>query len=184
MTELETRRMRLRCWVEDDLDALATILSDPEVMRYIDDGSPCSREGAARWLEKIRLRWEMDGFDVWAAVLKETGGLVGWIGLAVSDELSERTPTTEVGWLLDRRYRGRGLATEGGAASLTHAFGTLGLDRVVSLCHPSNTASMRVMHALGMRPEPDAVDPRRGSRLVVYAMTAEDWRGQEGVSNP
>lgn len=183
MDELETERLKLRAWIEDDIEPLARILADPQVMRFIGDGHPCSREEGVVWWEKIRRRWEEDGFDVWAAVLKQTDGLVGWIGLAVSDWLPELMSATEVGWLLDRRYWGRGLATEGGAASLAYAFGTLDVERVVSICHSANTASERVMQRLGMRREGDSIHPKFGTPLLIYALGRKEWISNRGVNN-
>ena len=65
---------------------------------------------------------------------------------------------------------GRGLATEGGRAALEHAFGPLGLDRVISIIDPGNAASLRVAEKLGLRPWRDEIIPRTGRPARVYAL--------------
>jgi RimJ/RimL family protein N-acetyltransferase len=82
----------------------------------------------------------------------------------------------EVGWALDPAVWGRGYATEGGAAALAHAFGELGVDRVVSIVHPENAASIAVMERLGIRPWRTVWWPEGGIDLDVRAIKSEEWR--------
>lgn len=58
-------------------------------------------------------------------------------------------PGLEVGWLLDREWWGRGLATEAGRAAIDYAFRALGAERVISLIRPENHPSIRVAQRLG-----------------------------------
>jgi RimJ/RimL family protein N-acetyltransferase len=73
MVELETARLRLRRWREDDLDAYARICADPEVMRYM--GGPLTRDETERRIEKIVRGWEERGFGLWAVEEKTSGAL-------------------------------------------------------------------------------------------------------------
>lgn len=168
MTELTTDRLLLRQWRDDDLDALAAIDADPEVMRWIGDGSPRDRAQTAAALDRFRAAWEAQGFGLFAA--EEDGDLVGWVGLAVPAFLPEILPAVEIGWRLSRAAWGRGLATEGAEAVLAFAFEDVGLDRVVSVCHVENTASERVMTKLGMHLDRDTVVPSNGVPAHVYAI--------------
>ncbi len=76
---------------------------------------------------------------------RETGEFAGLIGFAAP----EGWPGFELSWILARRWWGNGYATEGARAALAHAFTTLGQDRVISLIHPENRASIRVAERIG-----------------------------------
>jgi RimJ/RimL family protein N-acetyltransferase len=169
MLEVETERLLLRHFKHEDLDDYARISADPEVMRYIGKGQPLSREDAWRSLAFHSGHWQLRGFGQWAVELKETGRLIGRIGLF----MPEGWPGLEVGWLLDREYWGRGLATEGGRAALNYAFQELRAEHVVSIIHPENHASIRVAEKLGERFEKH--DTVNGNQAVIYGIAASAW---------
>jgi RimJ/RimL family protein N-acetyltransferase len=115
---LETDRLTLRGWREDDLDSLAAINADPEVMRYIRDGSVRDRRQSAEGLQNMIANWEKLGYGLFAVEVRESGVLIGWAGFAVSDFLPEVLPAVEIGWRLDRRFWGHGYATEAATAAM------------------------------------------------------------------
>ena len=80
MTTLDTERLVLRGWRDDDLDALAAVNADPEVMRYILDGSVRDRQQSAAALGRMMRDWEERGFGLFAVEVRETGTLIGWAG--------------------------------------------------------------------------------------------------------
>jgi RimJ/RimL family protein N-acetyltransferase len=147
--ELDTPRLRLRAWRDSDLEPFAALNADPEVTRYVT--GPLTREHSNQLAIRIRAGWDEHGFGLWAAELRDETRTIGFIGLSVPAFLPAVLPAVEVGWRLARDVWGRGLASEGGRASLDHAFGTLRLERVVSIIHPENAASRRVAEKLGMR---------------------------------
>jgi RimJ/RimL family protein N-acetyltransferase len=139
VTDLETARLVLRSWREDDLNAYARICADPEGMRYL--SGTMTRDQAAQQMERWMSHWEERGFGVWAAQEKASGAFIGFIGLLYHEEWPEGEHKTEVGWRLDRSFWGRGLATEGARASLQHGFEGLGLERIISfICPPRRGA--------------------------------------------
>jgi RimJ/RimL family protein N-acetyltransferase len=144
---VETSRLLLRPFVADDLDALSQIFSDPDVMRYVGPRRPCSRDETRVSLESIIDHWSRNGFGLWAAVFKPDQTMIGFCGLCFLDGTQE----IEVGYRLSRRYWGLGLATEGGLASLRFGFDKLGLDRIVAVVDPQNSASRHVLEKLGLR---------------------------------
>lgn len=168
---LETARLVLRQFREDDLDAWARITSDAEVMRYV-GGSPLTRDEAWRSLGYLLGHWKIRGFGLWAAEEKATGRLVGRIGLY----RPEGWPGLEVGWLVDRARWGEGFAGEGGAASLDHAFLSLGARRVISVIEPPNAASIRVAEKLGERFRERM--QLQGRQVSIYAIERADWEAQ------
>jgi RimJ/RimL family protein N-acetyltransferase len=168
---LETDRLILRGWRDDDLGPLARMYGDEETMRFIGLGGGRSREEAAEMLDKHRLFWEENGFGLWAVEDKASGEMIGRIGLWVHPLLPD---DVEVGWLLERSRWGQGLATEGGAASIHYAFEELQLPRVVSLTYPENKASRRIMEKLGLTYHGEIPYERvRGGIVVWYARDRE-----------
>ena len=147
---VETDRLVLRHLMLDDLDSLAAIQADPEVMRYFPSG-PRSREGALRELERCIALQEQHGFSLWAAIDKAEGRLIGRCGLL--PQALQGRDEVEIAYLIDRAYWGRGLATEAALAIRDHGFGPLGRDRLVSIIHRDNLASRRVAEKVGLRPE-------------------------------
>jgi RimJ/RimL family protein N-acetyltransferase len=176
MTELVTERLLLRQWRDDDLDALAAIDADPEVMRWIGDGSVRDRAQTQDAIARFQREWAEQGWGRFA--IEEDGVLVGWVSLAVPTFLPEVLPAVEIGWRLARSAWGRGLATESAQATLAYAFDEVGLDRVVSICHVQNTASERVMTKLGMHEDRATVVPSHGVPVLVYAIDRDAYESR------
>ncbi|MFI9719702.1 GNAT family N-acetyltransferase [Streptomyces sp. NPDC052396] len=170
---LNTPRLTLRRWREDDIEAMAAINSDPEVMRWIGDGSVRDRAQTAAGIAAWEEEWEERGIGLFAAELREEKQLVGFVGLMVPAYLPEVMPAVEIGWRLGRSYWGRGLATEGARAVLDFALRERDLARVVSVHHTGNTASERIMLKLGMRRERETVHPEFGIPLRVYVLETQ-----------
>jgi RimJ/RimL family protein N-acetyltransferase len=166
--ELETPRLRLRAWRDDDLEPFAAINARPEVMRY-QGGVLMTRAQTAAQLDRIVAHWAEHGFGLWAAEERATGTLAGFVGLSHPAFLPAVMPAVEVGWRLDPDLWGRGLATEGGAASLRYGSEVLGLRRIVSIIDPRNEASRRVAAKLGLAVERRERHPVDGRTLEVWA---------------
>ncbi|MBV8460798.1 MAG: GNAT family N-acetyltransferase [Candidatus Eremiobacteraeota bacterium] len=131
------------------------IFSDPRVTQYLPRGPFKADEAlgiARRVIEHFITHWEDHGFGVWAVVEKTSGDLIGQCGL---NTLAE-APETEVLYLLDRPYWGRGLATEAARSAVEIGFQAVGLQRIVGLTMPDNVASQRVLTKAGLRYERDA----------------------------
>jgi ribosomal-protein-alanine N-acetyltransferase len=129
----------------DDLDSLAGMVADPDVMRYVGHGQPASREEADAALKSIIRHWETHGFGRWAAIDKATQSFVGFGGLR------SLLGTPEVVYHLAKTHWGSGLATELAGASLRYGFEEHRFDKIVAISKPENAASIHVMEKLGMR---------------------------------
>lgn len=150
---LRTQRLELRPLTLDDLDDLAVMLGDREALS--DWGEPLDRRGAREWIERNLARYEADGYGRCAVILLGTGELVGDCGLISTTVEGKRE--VELGWIVRRPYWGKGIATEAAAAWRDFAFGTIGLERIVSMISHANIASRRVAEKLGMKVEREAV---------------------------
>ncbi|HET6266423.1 MAG TPA: GNAT family N-acetyltransferase [Acidobacteriota bacterium] len=144
---VETQRLLLRPFAATDLECLVRINSDPDVMQFIANGRPWPEERTRLRLNAILNHWTRHGFGLWATIYKEENALIGFCGL----QHLEQTPEVEVGYRLDKKYWGKGLATEGAAASIQYGFEMLKLQRIVAVVHPNNRASRRVLEKCGMR---------------------------------
>jgi len=103
----------------------------------------------------------------------ESGTLLGRIGLLHHEDWPEDPENVEVGWLLDRAVWGRGLATEGALASLRYGFQDLRLERIISIAHPDNRASRRVMEKVGLVFSGER--EWRGGSVVWYSIERPAW---------
>jgi RimJ/RimL family protein N-acetyltransferase len=140
---IETERLILRGWCEDDLDAYAAIMADPEVMRFL--GGASARSDAWRGMATLIGHWELRGFGLWAVERKRDGALIGRVGV----QYPEGWPSTEVAWTLGRPYWGHGYASEAAQASLEWGFKTLPVPKLISLIDAENFASQRVAQRIG-----------------------------------
>ncbi len=145
---LDTARLVLRCLTPADLDHLAVLYADPLLRRYFPDGTRSRAQTLDELTWFVDVGYARHGFGLWATVLKQTGAFIGRCGLL--PVRVDGREEVEVAYLLDRRFHGRGLATEAARAIVAHAFTTLPVDRVVSLVEPGNTASGRVAIRAGM----------------------------------
>lgn len=146
MPTLETKRLSLREYVAEDLDALGVILSDPETMRYYP--APFDRTGVIDWIERNRARYANDGFGLWAMVLNSTSGLIGDCGLV--RQSVDGVDEIEIGYHVRRDLWGRGLAPDAACACRDYGFDRLRVDRLISLIRPENLPSRRVAEKMGM----------------------------------
>jgi RimJ/RimL family protein N-acetyltransferase len=167
---IETDRLVLRAWEDDDLDAYAALCADPQVMRYIGNGSPQRREQAAAAMASFRQGWSERDYDLWCVARPGDDVCIGFVGLHVPDFLPEIMPVVEIGWRLARDAWGSGYATEAAFAARDHAFGTVGLDRLVSIAHADNRASTNIMRKLGMQLERATVHPAHGVPVLVHEL--------------
>jgi RimJ/RimL family protein N-acetyltransferase len=147
----------------DDLDDMACLLGDPEVMTYYP--RPKTREEAAKWIGWNRGLYQTHGFGLWLLTTAE-GDFIGDCGLTpqVVDDVAE----LEVGYHVLPALQGRGYATEAAAASRDFAWTVLGASRLVAIIHPDNLPSQRVAEKTGLRPEKQTV--HNGRDVIIYAM--------------
>lgn len=162
---LETDRLLLREFVEDDAGAFFAFNSDPEVMRYTGQDPTASVEEAG---EMIRAYpdYEAHGYGRWAVVYKPDDRVVGFNGLKYLDDLEE----TDLGYRFLGEYWGRGIATESSLAIVRHGFEVLKLDHIIGLVLPENKASIRVLQKVGMHFE--GMIPYCGADAERWVITA------------
>lgn len=168
-TVIETDRLILREMTMDDVDNLLEIFGDPEAMRYYP--STKSRREAEGWVRWVTGSYAANGFGLWVALAKDSGRFAGQCGLMLQEVDGVVEP--EIGYLFLRRLWGRGLATEAAGACRDHAFGPLGMKRVISLPDPANLASRRVAEKVGMKLEREVWIERWHKTTCEYAINRD-----------
>ena len=143
---VETDRLRLREIEIADLDFIATMLADAEVMRHYP--STYTRSEAQGWIERQRTRYTKHGHGLWLAILRETGQPVGQVGLLLQEV--EGIFETEIGYLLHKPFWHQGLATEAALGVRQYAFASPARHRLITLIRPANTPSQAVARRVGM----------------------------------
>lgn len=166
---IETTRLILRPFTPDDLDELIEMRSDPDVYKYLGGIRLQNPAAITRRLGAYMAAQEKYGFSSCAAIWKETGQMVGWGGLMPLEDSGE----VEVGYGFIKDFWGRGLGTELTRAWLEYGFGKAGLERIVAIAIPGNTASTHIMEKVGMSYEKNAV--HYGSDCIFYAITRDEF---------
>lgn len=150
---------------------MAAINADPDVMRWIGDGSVRTEEQTRTGIEAWRREWDNRGLGLFAVEVRATAELAGFTGLSVPHFVPEIMPAVEIGWRLGRAFWGQGIATEAARAALHFGLADRGLERVVSIIQVGNEASERVAAKLDMRLERETVDPTCRRPVRVYEVT-------------
>lgn len=163
---LETKRLRLRRLIIEDLDDLFALYRDPEIRRYFPDGVLNYED------TKEELEWHMHGhpehpeLGLWATVHKGTGKFIGRCGLLpwTIDGQYE----VEIAYLLDKAFWKQGLATEAAQGILQYGFEKLHLLRLICMIDSENIASQRVAQRIGMTFEKESVVGYEGDNLPFF----------------
>lgn len=146
---LETERLLLREFVEDDAAELFILDNDPEVMRHITtySGLEVSMSDCKKAIARQRHYYRSHpGLGIWATTLKENGAFIGWSGL----KNIEHSKEIEISMRFHKIYWNQGFAAEVGAALVRYGFETLDLKRIVAAARPEHGASKRFLEKIGM----------------------------------
>jgi [ribosomal protein S5]-alanine N-acetyltransferase len=189
---LETERLILREFTEDDADRLLDLDSDPEVMRYLLlPGLP----DRAAYVEHIRKSYRPyyvagEGHGFWAALDQSASEFLGWFCLRpglhyrFAAEAELRAGDLEIGYRLRKAAWGKGLATEASRALVHQAFADPRTERVVALALVANVASWRVMEKVGMSRAGEFQLTGFEPRAVKYVLERKDYDARAAGYQP
>jgi RimJ/RimL family protein N-acetyltransferase len=169
---LETVRLRLRPFTPADLDDHYTqIYSDPDVMHYLPGGVPRTRERTKDVVDFAIEHGAKHGFTLWAVVDKTNNHFLGHCGLVYL----QNGVDVEVAYAFGKPYWGQGYASEAAHASLRYGFESAGLEQVIALAVPENSASQRVMQKIGMKHQ-GITDLYYNTTLALYTLRRADFQ--------
>jgi len=147
---INTGRLVLRTWRDEDEIAFRKHLNTDEVMQWISkDGKALTDRSLKKDIEFFRNCQDEHGHTFWIIEQPEDASFVGICGLIPCTKVDGRKGKPEIGFRLRRDCEGEGYAREAGAASLNYAFGKLDSDCVVAQVDPRNERSLRVLKRLG-----------------------------------
>lgn len=172
MPTIETARLRLRRLRPDDAEAYyQAVLSDADVMRYLPGSVPQPRERTeSYYFVRFAEHWDQHGFGLWGVEHKADGRLIGHCGLMTVPDAED----VEIAYSLAKPYWGQGLAPEGARATLRYGFETLGMEQIIGLAVPENTASLRVMIKVGMTSQ-GLTSQYHGMELAWCTITRDEF---------
>ncbi|MCB2312823.1 GNAT family N-acetyltransferase [Clostridium tagluense] len=162
---IETDRLIIREFNEDDFKAIHAYASKPEVTMYLPFG-PNSEMDTHIFLKKVidyqtlKPRYDYE----FAVVLKQNNILIGACGIHVTNINNKEG---SIGYCYDKQYWGNGYASESSDAIINFGFEKLNLHRIFATCHPDNIASAKVMEKIGMIKE---------GRLREHKLQKGKWR--------
>ena len=155
---LETDRLAIRPFRQEDLDAYSRIVADPDVMRLL-TGQPQTFDEARQYIDECIDSEKENGFSRYAVLLKSVDELIGFCGYKMIDG------EIDFGWRYARRHWNNGYGTEAAGAVLKYGIEDLKLPTLVAVALPENSASIRIMQKLGME--------RDGFGVGEYALAFE-----------
>ena len=163
--EIETQRLILREFQLEDVQQLAPILANPRVMEFSSTGILSVLKTQAKILDFI-ASYRQYGFGKWAISFKQSNQLIGYCGIAIEqiDNKDER----EIGYRLDPKFWGQGLATEAASAAIRYGLEQLKFPYILGIVERENKASVRVLEKLGMQHQRETIF--LGVEMDVYSV--------------
>jgi len=170
---IETPRLILRPWRDEDVDPWVAMNLDLRVMEFfpkVYNRAQCESRAAA-----LRAALDRDGYGEFIVEVKDSSAVAGTMVLMDAPLDAPFAPAKEIGWRFAFDSWGKGYATEAAIAALDFAFTTLGWDEIIAVTSVLNVRSQRVMERIGMTRDPSGdfdsdriPDGHRLKRHVLY----------------
>jgi 3-dehydroquinate dehydratase/shikimate dehydrogenase len=180
-THIETDRLILREWKEDDKPSFARINADPMIMEFFP--RRLDEDDSNRLAVRFQKHIEDRGYGFYAVELKKTGEFMGFAGLCDVDSKMPFAPAVEIAWRLDYGFWGRGYGTEAASAVMEHGFTKLKLKEIVGYAVYDNSRAIKLMEKLGMKHDkkgdftyPGLPKDHPLSKFVLYRVTRRQYQ--------
>ena len=177
---IETERLVLREWREDDAEALYPMGQDPRVMEFL---GPLEDRDKAQWLVEGQIvNQRLFGHCFWPVERRSDGALLGYCGLNPGPEATPLEGKIEIGWRLASHAWGQGFAREAAGAALDWGFASLAVGAIWSMTVPTNSRSWGLMERLGLSRHAELDFDHPGvpvdsplKRHITYSITRDQW---------
>lgn len=146
MKIIETERLLLRYWRNEDAEDLFQLNQDKEVMKFTGDVPFKTTEDAER-LIKNYTHYTNYGYGRLAVIEKSTGYFIGWCGLKYTPEQN----VTDIGFRFYKKFWNRGFATEAAIACISDGFKTYHLNKIIGRVMNENIASVKVLQKCNLK---------------------------------
>lgn len=178
-TELDTKRLHLAEIDHQHKERIYSILSRREVMEYYGMDAFTDLDQAGTLIDSFREGLVSGKAIRWGIVLKESGELIGTIGI---HNWNKRAKKAEIGYELHPDYWGKGLAKEAVEALLSHAFTELGLFRIGAVVYPANKTSSGMLKSMGFKEEgllrAFLYQGGESHDALMFSLLKTEWEGQ------
>lgn len=169
---LNTERLELSVWSEEDIEDALELWGNPEVTKYIVANGKMSREQVQKRLKKEIETYNNEHIQYWPIYLIGTTENIGCCGLRPYD--CEKN-ILELGIHLKEKYWGKGFAQEACLAVMEYAFKTLKVNALFAGHNPRNIASAHLLKKLGFTYTHDEFYPPTGLNHPSYLMTKQEY---------
>lgn len=159
----ETERLYVRHFEPSDLDDFAALCADPEVLRYVGDGTTLTRDEVAHWIEVCGTKYATRGYGTSAVFEKATGNFIGYCGVV----RASGNDFDELVYVFHRHAWGQGYVAEAGRAMLDYVFDRSQLTHIYATIDADNLASQQVAQRLRMRFDKEVAEPEGVVRFYV-----------------
>jgi RimJ/RimL family protein N-acetyltransferase len=177
---IETERLILREWREEDSGPFHVMSNDPLVMATL--GPVMSREESDALIGRLVERQADDGYTFWAIERTEDQAFLGFCGIVSGAWFTPVEGKPEIGWRLAHHAWGQGYAREAALACLAWGFTHLADDAIWAITSSNNTRSWGLMERLGMTrhddldfDHPNVPDDSPLKQHVTYGIRRDQW---------
>lgn len=147
---METERLVLRQFCQDDAAFIRELLNTPGWLQYIGYRGIKTLQDAEQYLVNGPMKsYEQHGFGLYMVVLKDGHVPIGMCGLIKRDTLQH----VDIGFAFLPAYMGKGYGYEAAAETLAYATDVLRHEKVLAITLPGNAASIALLNKIGMRPQ-------------------------------
>ncbi|MBT0587384.1 GNAT family N-acetyltransferase [Alteromonas oceanisediminis] len=162
----QTKRLRCRLWVREDLEVIYSVYSDKQGARWVGDGQPISREDAIRWLDVTFKNYSGRGYGMSTVIEKATGTIVGFCGLVHPNGQQH----AEIKYSFKKTHWGLGYASEIVPGMISYGNTVHGLGKIIATVADENIASQRVLQKSHMSLSDEYEE--NGQKILVYEWDA------------
>lgn len=162
---LETQRLILKKFTDDDAELIFSLLNSPGWLKYIGNRNIKTPDDAKNYItEKLQPGYQKYGFGFYLAQIKDTNEKIGMCGLVKRESLDD----IDIGFALLPEFEGNGYALEAASAVMDYAKETLKIKQIAAITLPYNTGSIKVLEKLGMSFVKNIRLPNDNDELMLY----------------
>lgn len=143
---VETGRLIIREFEEDDILSLYKIESDPRLIEYIPWSKLCSLSDCRKQIKKYIQDYQKYMLNTWAVVIKETDEVIGITQLIYSNKIKG----VELGTKILPEYWSQGYASELSKAIVDYGLNTLDIDEITAITDINNAGAIKSLLNMGM----------------------------------
>ena len=176
--ELETERLNLRRFKDEDLEYFYQYRANPIVAKY-QGWQNYTYEQAISFIEKQKIAIANIP-DTWVQVAieqKETGRLIGDFGIHT---LKLPLNTIEIGFTLDPQFQKQGYASEALKGLINHVFNVLHKESIQAIAVEQNDSSIKLLKRMGfiqVKKIENSLFKGQKVNEFVFELTKNDWVG-------